>query len=346
MAMYFKCPHCRVRLKAFERLAGRKAVCTKCKKRFIIPGNRTARAPVKGAQSQDKRAIGEPGSEDEFAEIESEIEEAIQKREAEIDKVKTEQRFKSREVREVISQEVFVGLVKEVDQEIAEHVNSKEDEMREAEKNDSTILGDAVFIGAEPATVQKLITSAMRSNPTALVGSSGTARIKRRRTVAQAKRMSRRSKIPKDDDLIELIEEAFHRDERVCLEPINVSVTNGMVTLNGAARTYRRKLAAQEIASSFEGCRDVVNKLTVDPETPPPDREVAKNVKCSLNASADVTADVVNAAVTNGSVSLSGAVRSAWERLVAEDVARSAQGVRDVENLLVVDPWPRSTMGK
>jgi osmotically-inducible protein OsmY len=215
-----------------------------------------------------------------------------------------------------------------------------------AVKNAGTTRDDMVFIGAEPATVQKLITSVMRSNPTALVGSAGTARIKQHRMIAGATRMSRRGKIPKDDELIELIEEAFHGDERVSLEPINVSVKNGVVTLNGTVGTHRRKLAAQEIASSFEGCRDVVNKLTVDPETPPPDREVAKKVKCSLNASADVTADVVNATVTNGSVSLSGAVRSAWERLVAEDVARSARGVRDVENLLVVDPWPRSTMGK
>jgi osmotically-inducible protein OsmY len=89
-----------------------------------------------------------------------------------------------------------------------------------------------------------------------------------------------------------------------------------------------------------------VNRLTVDPKTPRPDREVVKNVKCSLDASADVTADVVNATVTNGSVSLSGAVRSPWERLIAEDVARSAKGVRNVENLLVVDPWPKPTTEK
>lgn len=337
MAIYFECPHCRERLKALEGLAGRKAVCTKCKKRLIIPENRTALAPVKGTKFQNNRAKGEIEIEDEFDKLDSEIERAIQKKEAEIQKEKVERRAKSREVCEVISQKVFVELVKEVDQEIVEHVNARENEMKEPEKNNSISLYDTVFIGAEPATVQKLITSALKSHPNTFVNHSGMARIRSHRTVAGANRMSRRSKIPKGDDLIELIKEAFHRDERVSHESIDISVTNEKVTLKGDVRTHRRRLAAQEIASSFEGCRNVVNGLTVDPETPLSDTEVAKNVKYSLDASADITADVVNATATNGFVSLSGAVRSPWERLVAKDVARSVRGVRDVENLLVID---------
>jgi len=142
----------------------------------------------------------------------------------------------------------------------------------------------------------------------------------------------------KDENLAELIKDAIRRDERVYLQPIDVSVIDGIVTLSGSVRTHRRKLVAYEIASSFEGCRDVLNKLTVEPEAPPPDMEVAKYVVHSLNASADITTDAIDVAVTYGVASLSGAVRSQWERRVAEEVARSARGVRDVENFLVVDP--------
>jgi len=141
-----------------------------------------------------------------------------------------------------------------------------------------------------------------------------------------------------DENLAELIENTIRRDERVYLQPIDVSVADGVVTLDGTVRSHRRKLVAYEIASSFEGCRDVLNKLTVEPEAPLPDMEVAKNVVRSLNASADITTDAINVAVTYGIASLSGAVRSQWERHVAEEVARSARGVRDVENFLVVDP--------
>jgi osmotically-inducible protein OsmY len=81
-----------------------------------------------------------------------------------------------------------------------------------------------------------------------------------------------------------------------------------------------------------------VNKLVVDPEAPIPDMEVAKNVVFSLNANADITSDAINVTVTNGIVSLNGLVSGQWERSVAESVARSVRGVRDVENQLTVSP--------
>jgi osmotically-inducible protein OsmY len=141
-----------------------------------------------------------------------------------------------------------------------------------------------------------------------------------------------------DEDLSDLIKDAIRKDERVYLQPIEISVEEGIVTLTGNVRSYSRKLVAYEIASSFEGCRDVVNKLVVDPEAPIPDMEVAKNVASSLTASADITPEAINVEVTDGLVSLSGLVSSQWERSVAESIARSARGVRDVDNQLTVSP--------
>jgi osmotically-inducible protein OsmY len=141
-----------------------------------------------------------------------------------------------------------------------------------------------------------------------------------------------------DEHLAKLVENAIRRDERVYLQPIEVSVNDGIVTLDGTVRSHRRKLVAYEIASSFEGCRDVVNKLAVDPETPPPDKEVVKNVVSSLNANADIVEGTINVAVADGVASLTGTVKGDWERFIAEDVALSAKGVRGVENKLIVDP--------
>lgn len=141
-----------------------------------------------------------------------------------------------------------------------------------------------------------------------------------------------------DEDLAELVENAIRRDERVYLQSIDVSVNDRIVTLDGTVRSRRRKLVAYEIASSFEACRDVVNKLTVNPENPPPDKEVVKNVVSSLNANADIVEGTINIVVADGVASLTGTVKGEWERLVAEDVALSAKGVRDVENNLILDP--------
>jgi len=141
-----------------------------------------------------------------------------------------------------------------------------------------------------------------------------------------------------DEDLAERVKNAIRRDERVYLQPIDVSVDDGIVTFTGTVRSHRRKEVAYEIASSFEGCRDVVNELVIDPAAPLPDMEVAKNVVSSLTASADIESDAMNVGVTNGVASLNGVVSSQWERRVAEDVTRAVRGVRDVENQIAVNP--------
>lgn len=41
-----------------------------------------------------------------------------------------------------------------------------------------------------------------------------------------------------DENLAELIENAIRRDERVYLQPINVSVAEGIVTLDGSVRSH------------------------------------------------------------------------------------------------------------
>jgi osmotically-inducible protein OsmY len=133
------------------------------------------------------------------------------------------------------------------------------------------------------------------------------------------------------------IKDALFKDERISGQPIIVSVHKGIVSLGGSVQTYRRKLAAQEIASSFEGCRGVKNELVVEPAGPIPDTEVAHSVRNALNAHADITKDTITVSAAGGVVSLNGNVGSNWERTVAEDVARSARGVSDVQNLLVVD---------
>jgi len=76
--------------------------------------------------------------------------------------------------------------------------------------------------------------------------------------------------------------------------------------------------------------------LVVEPAGPIPDTEIAHNVRDALNAHADITKETIAISATRGVVSLNGNVGSNWERIVAEDVARSARGVKDVQNLLVV----------
>jgi osmotically-inducible protein OsmY len=141
----------------------------------------------------------------------------------------------------------------------------------------------------------------------------------------------------RDEELVGRIRNALLLNEVLSEHPIEVSVANGIATLEGTVQTYRRKLAAQEVAASFDGCRGVVNELKVEPSALSPDDEVANHVRAALDAHADITKEVVTVSVTGGVATLNGRVGSNWERTLAEDVALSARGVRSVQNLLTVD---------
>jgi osmotically-inducible protein OsmY len=139
------------------------------------------------------------------------------------------------------------------------------------------------------------------------------------------------------EELAGRIRQAIRDDERLSGQPIELIDDDGVVTLRGTVQSHRRKLAAHEIAASFDGCRDVVNELTVEPSITVPDEEVANHARAALDAHADVTKEVIAVSVTDGVATLNGHVASEWERAIAEDVAMSVRGVRSVRNLLIVD---------
>ena len=142
---------------------------------------------------------------------------------------------------------------------------------------------------------------------------------------------------PTDDRFQTKIREAILRHPSLSSQRILVTVSEGVVTLQGQVQSYRRKVAAQETAMSFDECRGIVNELEVEPASDLSDKAVAEHVRAGLKAHADITEQTIVAAVTDGIVTLSGNVASHWESSLAEDVALGVQGVRKVTNLLLVD---------
>ena len=141
-----------------------------------------------------------------------------------------------------------------------------------------------------------------------------------------------------DQVILAKVKRKLLRNKRLSSQPIEIVVKDGKIILNGNVQSYRRKLVAYEIVSSTEGCRHVVNNLKVKPSETVSDNNVVENVRKALEAHADVAKEPIVVTVHKAIASLSGCVASQWERLIAEDVARSALGVVDVINLLVVDP--------
>jgi osmotically-inducible protein OsmY len=121
---------------------------------------------------------------------------------------------------------------------------------------------------------------------------------------------------------------------------IEIEVDGGVVTLAGTVDSYARKLAAQEAVHAVAGVRDVVNVIDVRPlaETRPTDRELERTARQMLVWDALVPDRDVDVHVSDGWVTLSGAVSVVAQRGEAERAIRHMAGVRGVSNQITVHP--------
>lgn len=124
---------------------------------------------------------------------------------------------------------------------------------------------------------------------------------------------------------------------------IGVDTVNGVVTLSGVLPTVREKQKAEQIARGTENVKQVVNNITINPdsvsttnagekaEEAVSDAVILTKIKAKL-----LTEGIAgtNVDVANGAVTLKGQVESAQKVTQAADIARSTNGVKSINNQL------------
>lgn len=140
-----------------------------------------------------------------------------------------------------------------------------------------------------------------------------------------------------DEEIEEAIKDAALYDPRIYAFNITPVVSNGWVTLRGDVTNLKAKKAAEHLAENTTGVRGVVNRIKVEPQSPPTDMEIAKNVQYELNNNSITDKWQVNVTVDNGIVTLSGTVDSYLEKMEAEWEASGVNGVTEVNNILTVN---------
>jgi osmotically-inducible protein OsmY len=135
---------------------------------------------------------------------------------------------------------------------------------------------------------------------------------------------------------------------------IAVDTTNRVVTLSGVVPTEKEKSRAEQIARTTEGVAQVVNNITVNPDSLGATnvKEKAEEAAQSAGAAANkVVADAeilskiktkllvegitgTNVDVKNGDVTIKGEVKNARQVEQAMDIIRSTDGVKNVNNQL------------
>jgi osmotically-inducible protein OsmY len=119
---------------------------------------------------------------------------------------------------------------------------------------------------------------------------------------------------------------------------IAVQVTKRVVSLDGAVDSPAQKRAAEQIALQAPGAQGVAGQLTVAgaaagvPETA--DDRLARRVEFELYSTRAVPLQNVQIRSQEGTVFLSGPVTSRAEKLLAERVTQSVDGVKRVVNNL------------
>lgn len=139
-----------------------------------------------------------------------------------------------------------------------------------------------------------------------------------------------------DQGITDAVVDELAMDFAVTAATINVSTTDGVVSLSGSTNNLLAKKRAARIARTVKGVRSVVNNIEVIPVVRTDD-QIADDVETALLMDPAADSYEITTQVDNGVVTLSGTVESWQERNLAEKVARGVRGVRSVTNSIEVD---------
>jgi hyperosmotically inducible periplasmic protein len=118
---------------------------------------------------------------------------------------------------------------------------------------------------------------------------------------------------------------------------IDVQVKSRIVTLGGALETPAQKYSAEQIAWQAGGVQGVMDNIsvTIGPAAPETvDEKLARRVEFELYSTKAFSLKTMQIHVDKGTATLTGNVSSRAERLLAEKVAQSIEGIRKVVNNL------------
>jgi osmotically-inducible protein OsmY len=121
---------------------------------------------------------------------------------------------------------------------------------------------------------------------------------------------------------------------------IRLSVTDGVVTLDGEVPGLAHKRLAGVLAWWVPGSRDVINGLGVEPAEEDNDDEIADAVRLVLEKDPFVDAGQIRIGARNAVVTLAGLVPTDSEREMAEFDAWYVFAVDRVINKIEVHPFP------
>jgi osmotically-inducible protein OsmY len=142
--------------------------------------------------------------------------------------------------------------------------------------------------------------------------------------------------VPTDAEIQSNVESTLTWSASVDSTAIDVSVTNGTVTLEGTVDEYWQRWKAEDLVSDLTGVITVENHLTVVPTESYVDQDIAQDIEAALARNLYINAEDVTVKVEDGVATLTGTLPSYYARQRAYSAAANTLGVVEVNNNIVV----------
>jgi osmotically-inducible protein OsmY len=123
---------------------------------------------------------------------------------------------------------------------------------------------------------------------------------------------------------------------------IIVNASDGIVTLSGTVDSWQEKQLSEFIAKGVKGVKDITNDIEVSYKTDRSDNEIEEEIIQAMNFDVRIDNALINVAVDQGEVSLSGSVGSAAEKQHAIVKSWVAGVSRVLSDELEVNDWAKN----
>src|SRR5260370_4232641 len=139
-----------------------------------------------------------------------------------------------------------------------------------------------------------------------------------------------------DTDLAAAVLNALRWDAAIPTGKVDVTVSQGWVTLKGEIEYAFQKRDAERAVRRLSGVKGVSNLITVKPQVFPSD--LKQQIERALVRNAETEARNITIEVEGSKVILRGTVRYYAEKTAPGDTACASPGVTEVENRIVISP--------
>jgi osmotically-inducible protein OsmY len=142
-----------------------------------------------------------------------------------------------------------------------------------------------------------------------------------------------------DSEIANDMEQRFKSNPLLKDKEIEVSVSDGEVQLAGTVNSISEQKEAKLLAGEVMGVVSVINDLQINYPSERTDKEIAEDVRSSLQRDVYLTGMPIEVSVNNGIVTLSGKVSSLYLKVRAANDANWIWNVQGMQNNIEVKWW-------